>query len=158
MMLSTMSANDHNALQITLSNRIGYEKIAIACSASFAELYGFPGDRIEDLKTIVGEATTNAIRHGNKGRQDAKVVLSMRCDADTIYVSVMDEGSGLDQLPPDPDIDRIIESGEKTIGGFGLYLIRQLADEVEFIKRADNGHAIQIALNMKAQVDDAENE
>jgi len=37
-----------------------------------------------------------------------------------------------------------------------LFLIRQLADKVDFIQRPDNGHVIHIALKMKAQADHAE--
>lgn len=152
-----ISNKNHHLVQVTLSSRIGYEKIAIACSASFAELIGFSHDRIEDLKTIVGEATTNAIRHGNKGRPNAKVILSMGCESESIWVSVADEGPGLKKLPPDPNIDQIIENNEKPLGGFGLFLIRQLADEVEFENRLDTGHVIHIALKMKAQTNHAEN-
>ena len=85
----TMVENqDESSVQITMSNRIGYEKVAMACSASFAEMFGFPKDKVEDLKTIVAEASTNAMAHGNQGRLEAKVVVSMSCKNDTIYVSV----------------------------------------------------------------------
>jgi anti-sigma regulatory factor (Ser/Thr protein kinase) len=152
-----ITINDHQddgSVQITLSNRIGYEKIAMACSASFAEMYGFARDRIEDLKTIVAEASTNAMAHGNKGRLDAKVIVTMSCEDDTIYVSVADEGSGIEKYPPTPDIGRIIENNE-AVCGFGLFLIKQLADKVDFTKRSDKGHVVHMALNMKAQADHA---
>jgi anti-sigma regulatory factor (Ser/Thr protein kinase) len=151
----TMVDNQNDgSVQITLSNRIGYEKIAMACSASFAEMVGFPKDQIEDLKTIVAEASINAMLHGNKGRLDAKVVVSMSCKNDTICVSVADEGTGIEKQPPAPDIGRIIENNE-AICGFGLFLIRQLADKVDFTKISDDGHVIHMALNMKAQADHA---
>ena len=153
-MMTMVENQDDSTVQITLSNRIGYEKVAMACSASFAEMFGFPKDRIEDLKTIVAEASTNAMAHGNQGRLDARVVVSMSCKNDTIYVSVADEGTGIEVYPPTPDIERIIENNE-TVCGFGLFLIRQLADKVDFVQKPDNGHVIHMALNMKAQADHA---
>jgi anti-sigma regulatory factor (Ser/Thr protein kinase) len=63
---------DNNHVFISLPNKLGYERIARACSASFAEIVGFPRDRIEDLKTAVAEACINAMQHGNKGRSDAR--------------------------------------------------------------------------------------
>jgi serine/threonine-protein kinase RsbW len=153
--MTMVDIQDDSTVQLTLSNRLGYEKVAMACSASFAEMYGFPNDRIEDLKTIVAEASTNAMAHGNKGRLDAKVVVSMRFKNDTIFLSVADEGIGIQAEPPTPDIERIIENNE-TVCGFGLFLIRQLADKVDFIQRPDNGHVIHMALKMKAQADHAE--
>ncbi len=74
---------------------------------------------------------------------------------DTISLSVADEGDGIQAEPPTPDIERIIENNE-SICGFGLFLIRQLADKVDFTQRPDNGHVIHIALKMKAQADHAE--
>ena len=53
-----------STVEITLTSQIGYERIAMACSASFAEMFDFPKDRIEDLKTIVAEASINAMQHG----------------------------------------------------------------------------------------------
>jgi hypothetical protein len=38
--------NDHS-VQVILSNQIGYERIAMACSATFAQMLGFSSERIE---------------------------------------------------------------------------------------------------------------
>lgn len=136
-------------VEIILTNQIGYERIAMACSASFAEMFGFPKDRIEDLKTIVAEASINAMQHGNKGRRDAKVTVSMIHRDDTIRVWVTDQGNGIKNRPPSPDIEKIIESDE-ALSGFGLFLIEQLADQVEYKESADKGHVVEMALKMKA--------
>jgi acyl-homoserine lactone acylase PvdQ len=72
-----MSTNNNKHVEIVLANQLGFEKIAVACSASFAQLFGLAQDRIEDLKTVVGEAFSNAMQHGNKGRSDAKVTISL---------------------------------------------------------------------------------
>jgi serine/threonine-protein kinase RsbW len=140
---------DDSMVKITLANQIGYERIAMACSASFAEMLGFPKDRIEDLKTIVAEASMNAMQHGNKGRADAKVIVSLSCQDDTIRVWVLDEGNGIKEKPPKPDIDKIIEEND-TLCGFGLFLIEQLADQVVFKESEGKGHVVEMALKMKA--------
>jgi len=145
-----MSENQADStVEIILTSQIGYERIAMACSASFAEMYGFPKDRIEDLKTIVAEASINAMQHGNKGRVNAKVIVSMIYQNDTIRVWVTDEGDGIKERPPNPDIEKIIEADE-VLSGFGLFLIEQLADQVEFKESADKGHVVEMALKMKA--------
>ena len=146
-----MITNNDRAVEITLANEIGYERVAMACSASFAKLYGLPEDRIEDLKTVVGEASINAMQHGNKMRPDAKVIISFKYDGDTLVVQVQDEGEGIKVFPPTPDIDKIIEDNN-FITGFGLFLINQLADRVEFNKISDEGHTIKMTINMKEQV------
>ena len=143
--------SDNRSVEITLANQIGYERVAMACSASFAQLFGFPPARIEDLKTVVGEASVNAMQHGNKGRSDAKVRVLLKCDNDAMIVQVLDEGKGIKKFPPNPDIEKIIEE-DKLITGFGLFLIKELADQVEFNKMADEGHMVKMTINMKAQV------
>ena len=152
-----MSANNDSSVEIILANQLGFEKVAVACSASFAKLFGLPQDRIEDLKTVVGEAFSNAMQHGNLGRADAKVKVSLECKDNVLVVRVLDEGGGIDTVPPVPDIDELIEQ-EKIITGFGLFLIRQLADEVEFRKMMDKGHMVKMAINMEEQVENAEQE
>jgi anti-sigma regulatory factor (Ser/Thr protein kinase) len=152
-----MQTKNDKSVELILANQLGFEKIAVACSASFAQLYGFPQDRIEDLKTMVGEAFSNAMQHGNMGRPDAKVKVSLQCKNNALVVRVIDEGVGIDTVPPVPVIDEIIEQ-EKLITGFGLFLIRQLADEVEFKKMTDKGHMVKMAINMKEQVENAEQE
>ena len=149
MMINMLEDQAGSTVEITLTSQIGYERIAMACSASFAEMFDFPKDRIEDLKTIVAEASINAMQHGNKGRADAKVIVSMIYQDDTIRVWVTDEGNGIKERPPNPDIEKIIEADE-ALSGFGLFLIEQLADQVEFKESADKGHVVEMALKMKA--------
>ncbi len=138
-----------STVEIILANQIGYERLAMACSASFAEMLGFSKDRIEDLKTIVAEASINAMQHGNKGRTDAKVIVSLGYQDGTIWVSVADEGEGIKEKPPNPDIEKIIEE-DQALCGFGLFLIEKLADQVEFKRSAGKGHVVAMALKMKA--------
>jgi anti-sigma regulatory factor (Ser/Thr protein kinase) len=133
---------------VILSNEIGYERIAMACSASFAQLFDCSPERIEDLKTVVSEAAINAMAHGNKGRRDARVIVYMNFRDSAIHVSVIDEGDGLKELPPDPNTERIIEELDPPTG-YGVFLINQLADKVEYNQMTDEGHAVKMAINMR---------
>ena len=136
-------------IEVNLANQLGYERVAMACSASFARMMGLPPERIEDLKTMVSEAAINAMEHGNKGRPDARVTVSLDCRDNTINVTVMDEGDGIKEFPPKPDIEKIIEDLESPIG-FGLFLISQLADQVEFNQVTDGGHVVKMAIKMNS--------
>jgi serine/threonine-protein kinase RsbW len=136
-------------IEVSLANKLGYERVAMACSASFAQMMGLPPERIEDLKTIVSEAAINAMQHGNKGRPDARVTVSMNCQDNILNVAVMDEGDGIKEFPPKPDIEKIIENLETPVG-FGLFLINQLADQVEFNEVADGGHVVKMAIKINS--------
>ena len=134
-------------IEISLPNQVGYERIAMACSESFAKMHGFSPARIEDLKTIVAEAAINAMQHGNKERPDTRVSISMSFKDDTIHVAVTDEGEGVKDLTPAPDIDRIVNELDPPVG-FGTFLIKELADEVEFGKTADGVGIVKMAIKL----------
>jgi len=138
---------DKRTVEVNLPNEIGYERIAMACSASFARIVGFIPERIEDLKTVVSEACLNAIEHGNKGDPDARVNITMHYKENAITVSVMDEGTGVDKIPVEPDIIRKIEKLE-TPRGLGIFLIKQLADQVDLNRMTKDGHVIRMVIRM----------
>ena len=39
---------DEKSIEISIPNKLGHERIAMACSASFAKIVGFRPERIED--------------------------------------------------------------------------------------------------------------
>jgi serine/threonine-protein kinase RsbW len=136
---------DDRTIELSLPNTMGYERIAMECSASLAKIGGFIQERIEDLKTIVAEACINAMQHGNKWRSDTRVTVTMNFKDSAIHVAVMDEGDGIENLPKDPDIERIIEYLDPCTG-FGLFLIKKLADQVEFNAETSKGHVMRMVI------------
>ena len=143
----TVNMLDGHTVKVTLPNELGYERIAMECSASFAKMFGLQKERIEDLKTAVSEACLNAMEHGNKGRPEARVVITMNYEDDAINVAVKDEGNGLKELPQAPDIDGKINKLESP-RGLGIFLIKQLVDKVDFHKRPDKGHVVSMIIRL----------
>lgn len=139
---------DDHTVEVNLPNVNGYERIAMECSASFAKIGGLVKDRIEDLKTAVSEACLNAMEHGNKGRPDSRVVVTMNLGEKNFKVTVMDEGEGIAVVPQSIDIRRKIENLEPP-NGLGLYLIQQLVDQVEFNKLKNGGHVVKMVLKIE---------
>ena len=141
---------DKNTIEISLPNKLGYERVAMACSASFAKIVGFLPDRIEDLKTAVSEACLNAMEHGNLSRPDKRVRVAMNYKDHVFSVSVMDEGEGMRETPEIPeiqDIEKKIESLE-TPRGLGMFLIKQLVDHVEFNQITEEGHMVRMLIRL----------
>ena len=140
---------EDKTVEVTVASELGYERIARASAATFAGMIGFAADRIEDVKTAVAEAVINAIQHGNRENRDARVTVSMVFKGDTLHIAVTDSGPGIAELPPKPNIDRIIEDLDPPVG-FGTFLIRQLADTVEFNEMTDGGHVVKMTINLNA--------
>ena len=141
------STLNNQSITINLPNQLGYERIAMACSESFAKMLGLSAERIEDLKTIVAEAAINAMQHGNKERPDAWVKVSMTVKDNAIEVTVMDQGEGFSAFLPDPDIERIVNEKDPPVG-FGTFLIRQLADQVKIDKTADGASIVRMTIKL----------
>ena len=139
---------DERTVEVNLPNVNGYERIAMECSASFAKIGGLVKDRIEDLKTAVSEACLNAMQHGNKGRPDSRVVVTIHLGEKDFKVTVMDEGDGIAVIPQSINIRRKVENLEPP-NGLGLFLIQQLVDQVEFNKLKNGGHAVKMILKME---------
>jgi len=88
---------------------------------------GVKGDDLCDVQIAVGEALTNAYRHGSPNKGVSKI--SMRCLTcpKGIVVEIIDEGEPFDPnntVAPDPQ--------QLRDHGMGIYLIRQPMDVVEF--------------------------
>ena len=101
--------------------------------------------RLEDLRLAVSEATTNAIRsHADLGSEER---ITIRCGLtdDRIEVEVQDRGPGFnpEKLEPAGPLD---QPGRLSYeGGFGIPLMRVLADEIK-INSADEGTTVQLVV------------
>jgi serine/threonine-protein kinase RsbW len=138
---------DDHTVEVSLPSRLGYERIAMECSATFAKIVGFLPSRIEDLKTAVAEACLNAIEHGNKGRPESRVMVTMDFRDDTFRVRVTDEGQGIATPPREPNIEAMVENPEHT-RGMGIFLIKQLVDSVKFNRMEGAGHVITMEIKL----------
>ena len=139
---------NNRTVEVSLPIRLGYERIAMDCSGSFAKMAGFAPERIEDLKTAVAEACLNAIEHGNKDHPDTRVLVTMNFKDNRFSVSVKDNGNGIPSLPKDKTVMQSIENLEPP-KGLGIYLIKQLMDEVEFNNMTKGGHSVKMVIKLK---------
>jgi len=140
-----VSMVDEQTIKVNLPSRLGYERIAMESLASFAKFVGFVPERVEDLKTAVAEACTNAIEHGNRGRPHARVIVTMNYEGGVLSVSVVDEGEGIKEFPEKPDILQ----KNQNLRGRGIFLIKRLVDEVEFNKMTSEGHMVRMIIKRR---------
>jgi serine/threonine-protein kinase RsbW len=136
---------DEQTIEVNLPTKIGYERVAMQCSAALAKMAGFAPGRIEDLKSAVAEACINAMQHGNNWRPDARVTVNMNFRDDTFVVSVSDQGDGMPEVPEYPGTVRIIEQNESA-RGLGVFIIQQLVDQVKFNQMTDQGHMVTMEI------------
>lgn len=80
---------------------------------------------IDDLCVAVGEAFANIIRHGACTHGD-HVRLLVEHRSDRLVVQLAYRGEPFNTTPPCPEPDAL------SCGGYGLFIMRTLADRVEF--------------------------
>lgn len=141
-----MTMASETKFELHLPSVLGCEKVAMDFAASVAKQLDFPDDRIEDLKSAVAEACLNAIEHGNKMDASMKVGISLTVAGGRLQVAVQDEGSGIGQVPT-PNIDSQIE-GKTDPGGWGIFLIKSLMDEVSF-ESTPEGNVVKMIIHLK---------
>jgi serine/threonine-protein kinase RsbW len=132
-----MHTGSDDTVELHIPNAFGSEKVAMEAAASVARQVGFSRDRIEDLKTAVSEACLNAIEHGNRMDASVRVGIRLVAGASQLQVTVRDQGEGFGPVPQ-PDIDAKI-AGREPARGWGIFLIKNLVNEVQFATRAGGG-------------------
>jgi serine/threonine-protein kinase RsbW len=132
----------------TLPSEPGNERLALARVAESVAGLDLPDGRLEKLKTAVGEATMNAIEHGNQNRAEIPVEVEVTQAGDEIVVAITDQGGeahpGPDS-PEEPDLLMKLDGGQSP-RGWGLFLIRNMVDAMDV---TINGQRHTISLTMR---------
>jgi serine/threonine-protein kinase RsbW len=138
-------------VELRLPSRLGYEKIAMDAATSLARRMGFATDRVEALRTALAEAVTNAIEHGNAHDSAMKVMVVLAVRPDELSVTVADQGRkhlDTEQTTLTPKIEDSFDKPDK--GGWGIWLIRELMDEVEFSTAPSGGNQVRMVIHLEA--------
>ena len=138
---------EQKKFELHVPSVLGNEKVAMEFAASIAKQLDFPPDRIEDLKTAVAEACLNAIEHGNKMDASTKVGISLTVAGGRLQVAIQDEGKGIGQVPT-PDIETQVE-GKTDPRGWGIFLIKNLMDEVSFESTPEGRNVVKMIIHLK---------
>ncbi len=129
-------------MQLTIPSILGYEVIARDAVASLAKRFGLAPERIEDIKTALCEACTNAIEHGNHADPQRKVRVVCTIDEQHLIIEVCDEGTDPPVLPKKPVEWTICPY--TSFRGRGLMLMAALADEVTVVPDALTGTCVRL--------------
>ncbi len=98
-------------------------------------------DNYGNILIAVTEAVNNAICHGNKNDPDKFVQIGFQSSDKQLIFSIKDEGPGFDfENLPDPTDPANLEK----INGRGVFLMKNLADNIEFHNR---GEEVSLAFN-----------
>ena len=104
--------------------------------------YGISPDVYGNILISLTEAVTNAITHGNDSDKTKTVQVRLKKQNNRLAFLISDEGGGFDfdNLPDPTAPENLLK-----IGGRGVFLMRQLSDDVAFY---DNGSTVEICFRI----------
>jgi stage II sporulation protein AB (anti-sigma F factor) len=137
-------------MTLTFSSRSENEAFARIAVAAFVSQLDPTVDELNDLKTAVSEAVTNAIIHGYEGNPDGMVTIEARIEGDTVSIIVRDEGKGIEDLElarqplftSRPELER---------SGMGFTIMENFMDEFEAASEPGKGTEIRMMKRIESK-------
>ncbi len=144
----------HQLVEFEVPSAEGNERLALERVSAIVKPLGLEDERLRRLETAVGEATMNAMEHGNGYRPDQPVTVRVLTGTDVVRVQIVDLGGA----PPEretevPDIEAKL-AGLQRPRGWGLFLIKNMVDEAH---ESTDGteHTLELVMHLTAAATEA---
>jgi stage II sporulation protein AB (anti-sigma F factor) len=107
-------------------------------------------EQLDEIKTVVSEAVTNAIIHGYNGRSDGIVTVEAEIDGDTMLLSISDQGKGIEDLElarqplftSRPELER---------SGMGFTIMENFMDEFDVVSSEQSGTSLKMKKRIESK-------
>ncbi|CAN1212180.1 SpoIIE family protein phosphatase [Tumidithrix helvetica PCC 7403] len=99
------------------------------------QTHGLAVESIEDAQLIVEEVLVNIIQYGYDNQSHQRIDLQVKISPTRLKMTFEDWGKPFNPLTEIPDPDLSMEDGDRESGGLGFYLVRELADRVDYEHR-----------------------
>ena len=140
-----MKKNALNEVTLTFPSRSSNEGFARSAAACFAAQMDPTLNELEDIKTAVSEAVTNAIVHGYPDAIGT-VTLKLRvCPGNILELTVRDKGRGI------PDVEKarqpMFTTGGAERSGMGFTIMESFMDQL--LVRSVTGRGTTVTMKKK---------
>ncbi len=117
---------------------------AIECVTEWAQRAGCDGRVLYDIQLAVDEACANVVDHAYDGEELGDIEVHCRLEDRVLTIRVRDWGRGFELASvEEPDLDAPLE--DRTLGGLGLFLVRQVMDDVGFRTDPELGNELTMS-------------
>lgn len=121
-----------NEMMLSFRASLENEPFARTCLASFIAPLNPTIDEIVEMKTIVGEAVSNAIIHGYNCDNEQTVTIKAFIQDHSVMVQVEDRGHGIENIE-EARQPMFTSKKELEHAGMGLSIIEALCDKMEIV-------------------------
>jgi len=134
-----MGMADACPFSLTIPSELRLLPVARLFVEAVCQSAGLDPAAVNAVVLAVNEATSNVIRHAHRDRPATPLHVKCRLLSEGIEVQIFDEGPAFD-LETVPHLD----PGEVRVGGRGVYLMRQLMDELICERRPEGGNILRM--------------
>jgi len=108
--------------------------------ASFAASQGYSAQFSHDLQLSLKEAFINAVKHGNRERDELSVSCSLCFEVNMLLATITDCGEGFnpEELP-----DPLDPHNHFQLSGRGVYIIKSIAESIN-VERSRDGSTLML--------------
>ena len=131
---------------LSRSSNEAFARTAVAC---FAAQMDPTLNELEDIKTAVSEAVTNAIVHGYPNTLGKVMVKARICEVNVLEVTVKDHGRGI------PDVEQarrpMFTTGGEERSGMGFTIMESFTDRLKVRSSPGKGTAVTMTRRIRAR-------
>ncbi len=132
-------------IEIEIPSRVDLVAVVrMIVAAATSAVGAINGDRLDDLRWVTSEATTNAIEANMANDHGGRVLVKCEVGDGLVRLSVSDQGPGMPEPTPVPDItdpERLLLEG-----AFGIPLMQHLASALSF-RTGHDGTTVEMELH-----------
>ncbi|AZN40665.1 anti-sigma F factor [Paenibacillus albus] len=142
--------NGRNEMTLTFSARSENEAFARVAVAAFVSQLDPTLEELNDLKTAISEAVTNAIIHGYDSDPSGMVTIEGLIEGDTVTIIVKDQGRGIEDL----DLARqplYTSKPEMERSGMGFTIMENFMDDFDVHSQPGNGTSIAMTKRIESK-------
>jgi serine/threonine-protein kinase RsbW len=110
---------------------------------------GMPAATIDNIILAVDEACTNIIKHAYKLSPQGEIIIKIDYDEEKFTITIIDYGKSFEpDRVPRPDLQKYYR--EHRVGGLGMYLMKSLMDDVEYISIPGEYNQVLLSKNIRS--------
>lgn len=122
--------------KLTISNQLEQLTQVAVFVEELCEELGQGAELVFNLNLVLEEAMTNVIMYAFPERGEHQIELTAQTADGVLSLTVQDDGLAFDPTAV-PEADVTLSAEERPIGGLGIFLIRQIMDEVSYQRMQD---------------------
>lgn len=100
------------------------------------EAYGISPDVQFQLNLALDEALANSINYAYPEGTEGSIILEAETEGNMLVLRLMDYGTPFDPTLQG-DVDTTLSVEQRPIGGLGIFLIKQMMDDVTYVRQEE---------------------